>query len=241
MPAKTKHFSGEIIGNNKILYEIPERKNKRIYYMVECLSCKKQREVRADNLYKQCRSCAATQREKKKNTVWDDLTGKMFGNWEVLQKSTQKGNYWVCKDVRTGTIREVFRGNLTSGRSKGDGSICSWGETQILYILNSNNINYKKEYTFNDLLGKANCPLRFDFGIFSQTNKLLFLIEYQGRQHYNYDKNWNQSYEDWLQMSEYDKKKQEYCKKNNILLLILNDKSNLEAEIIKNYNKLKDK
>lgn len=57
----------------------------------------------------------------------DDLTGKTFGNWLVLYK-VEKSNYWHCKDITTGTERDVFRGNLTSGKSKGDGSISSWGE-----------------------------------------------------------------------------------------------------------------
>jgi hypothetical protein len=55
--------------------------------------------------------------------------------------------------------------------------------------LNNNNINYKKEYIFSDLVGKNNTPLRFDFGIYSEHQELLFLIEYQGRQHYTYDEN----------------------------------------------------
>ncbi len=241
MDTKIKHFAGEIIGTNKILYEIPERKNSRTYYYVECMCCGKKREVRSDNLHQKCRSCAAKERIKNSSNgighVWDDLTGKKFGNWLVLKKA-DKNNYWLCKDVKTNIIREVFRGNLTSGKSRGDGSICSWGETQIIYILNNNNINYKKEYIFSDLVGKNNTPLRFDFGIYSEHQELLFLIEYQGRQHYTYDENWNQTYDEWLRLIDYDKKKIEYCKNNNLILLILNEKSDLEQEILKLYNNM---
>ncbi len=235
----TQHFFGEIIGNNKILCEEPIKKNNRIYYHVKCLSCGKERDVRSDNLHQLCRSCAAHNRIKKGNTsIIDNLIGRQFGNWLVIDKAP-KSNYWTCKDITTGTVKDVFRGNLTSGKSRGDGTVCSWGEKQIAYILNQNNIIYQKEYSFKDLKGENNICLRFDFGIMSQDNQLLFLIEYQGRQHYNYNENWNQTYDEWLKLISYDKKKIEYCKKNNLKLLILNETSLLEQEILKFYNEWK--
>lgn len=49
----------------------------------------------------------------------------------------------------------------------------------ITEYLQSQKISYAKQYTFTNLLGKNDCPLRFDFAIFS--NEILIgLIEFQG-------------------------------------------------------------
>lgn len=86
-------------------------------------------------MHQTCRSCAAKIRDKKYSKVKKDLTGQQFGNWMVINKA-EKANYWHCKDIETGTERDVFRGNLTQGISKGDGSVSSWGQRQIIYLLN---------------------------------------------------------------------------------------------------------
>ena len=40
------------------------------------------------------------------------------------------------------------------------------------------------EYSFPGLNSTSGRPLRFDFVIFDDDNKIDFIIEYQGRQHY---------------------------------------------------------
>lgn len=51
-------------------------------------------------------------------------------------------------------------------------------------ILTENNINFKTQYSFSDLLSDKNFPLLFDFAIFKDNGKLSHLIEYNGKQHY---------------------------------------------------------
>ena len=50
----------------------------------------------------------------------------------------------------------------------------SRGEIKIHEILEANDINFKEEYEF----------ARFDFAVFDDDGNLDFLIEYQGKQHY---------------------------------------------------------
>ena len=51
-------------------------------------------------------------------------------------------------------------------------------------LLQINNIDYQTEFTFDDCLNnKTSCKLRFDFAIL-KNNKLEYLIEYHGVQHY---------------------------------------------------------
>ena len=63
------------------------------------------------------------------------------------------------------------------GDTNSCGCIRSKGEMQIRQLLQENNIDFKQEFSFEDL--KDILPLRFDFAIFK--NELLVgLIEFQG-------------------------------------------------------------
>lgn len=228
MPAKNKHYINQIINTNQILEEL--RKNNRIYYKVKCTLCGSIREVRSDNLTQSCRSCAAKISSKKHSKIKDDLIGKKFGNWLVLNKA-QKCNYWHCKDITTETERDVFRGNLIRGLSRGDGSVSSWGQKQICYQLTKNHLSYITEYTFPDLKTNKNGTPRFDFAIIDFNNNIYCLIEYDGRQHSQYDKNWKMSKIDFQRLQYIDNLKNQYCNKHNIKLYRFNKQSNLQKQI----------
>ena len=60
----------------------------------------------------------------------------------------------------------------------------SRGEIKIYEILSAAGLNFKEEYSFPDLVSNNGRPLRFDFAVFDDDGKLDFLIEYQGKQHY---------------------------------------------------------
>ena len=60
----------------------------------------------------------------------------------------------------------------------------SRGEIKIQEILEEAELPFKMEYSFPDLKSDNGRPLRFDFVIFDDDGKIDFIIEYQGRQHY---------------------------------------------------------
>ena len=62
--------------------------------------------------------------------------------------------------------------------------LSSRGEIKIHEILEDAGLNFKEEYIFPDLRSPNGRPLRFDFVIFDDDGKIDFIIEYQGRQHY---------------------------------------------------------
>ena len=221
--------AGDIIGTNQLIEKDLEKSApQRPYWKCKCLLCNQIRSIRTDGFKNKCRSCAAKNREKRP-PILDDLTDKQFGFWKVLDKSN-KANYWNCLCLNCGTKKEVFRGNLTSGKSKSCGCINSWGETQISYLLNKFNLNFKKEFTFPDLKTDRNGVPRFDFAIFNN-NQLFCLIEYDGRQHIKYDKNWKMQEEDFKRLQYIDDLKNNYCIKNNILLYRFNQNTDLEKAI----------
>jgi hypothetical protein len=60
----------------------------------------------------------------------------------------------------------------------------SRGEIKIREILEEAELNFKMEYIFPDLKSPSGRPLRFDFVVFDDDGKIDFMIEYQGKQHY---------------------------------------------------------
>ena len=60
----------------------------------------------------------------------------------------------------------------------------SRAEIKIREILEEAGLNFKMEYIFPDLKTHNGRPLRFDFVVFDDDNNIDFLIEYQGKQHY---------------------------------------------------------
>ena len=93
--------------------------------------------------------------------------------------------------------------------------------------LDKNNIPFKREQSYTDLLSERGYPLRFDFFIKD------FLIEYQGDIHYqSSETGWNNKKE-FLIRQQRDKIKKEYCLKNNIRLYEITYKDNC-------INKLKE-
>jgi hypothetical protein len=127
-------------------------------------------------------------------------------------------------------IFEQFPGNHYAGYGC---QICksSHGEIIIQNFLNKKELIYQKGYIISKCKNKKTLP--FDFAVFS-CNILLFLIEYQGRQHYSASSfgSKKQTPEKMFEIIKVrDKIKKEYCENNKIPLLIIPywDKDNIET------------
>lgn len=180
------------------------------------------------------KSCGCIQKENTRNSNLKDITGQKFGKLTVVKYVYSKNNfsYWLCKCNCDNEI--VVKSNyLVQGDTKSCGCIKSFGETNLQKILLENHVDFKREYSFEDLLSKLGNKLRFDFAIFNN-NKLELLIECDGNQHY--DKN-NPRYSETI--VENDEKKNNYCKKRNIQLLRIKqeDYESITFEKIKEWCK----
>lgn len=202
---------------------------KQIQYLCKC-SCGKEVIVRGSHLRNgNTKSCGHIAKDKIIQRNIENgkqiKVGDRFGKLTVIQdlgmrqqKTRDKRWRWsLCQcDCGSNPI-EVPNNLLMTGHKKSCGCLYSYGEHLIEQILQENNINYIKEYSFNDLLSDNNVPYRFDFAIF-KNDQLAFLIEFDGRQHYEGPEgNWkqNSSLED---IQKRDNIKNEYCKKHNIIL-----------------------
>ena len=105
----------------------------------------------------------------------------------------------------------------------------SIGELNIIYYLDTHNIEYEYQKTFKDCVYVK--PLHFDFYI----PKYNICIEYDGVQHYkpidfaNKGRDWAE--ESYLKNKEKDMIKNDYCKTNNIKLVRIPYYKNVEEEL----------
>lgn len=111
------------------------------------------------------------------------------------------------------------------------------GEIKIEHLLKENKINFKKQYSFDDLIFKK--KLKFDFAIFDGTGNLKCLIEYNGTQHYKPNEYFGGKSEFEITLKR-DKLKMVYCKQKNINIFIIRYDENIDVEMFKIINYLKN-
>jgi hypothetical protein len=111
----------------------------------------------------------------------------------------------------------------------------SRGEIKIEEILQASGLTFEEEYSFSDLYSSNGRPLRFDFAVFDDDGNLMFLIEYQGIQHYIAKSKFGGN--SGLKKQQYnDLMKREYCRKHNLILIAIpyTDESLINYDYIMN-------
>lgn len=224
-----------------------ENKGKRTQWLCKC-DCGNEKIALTDSLRSgnlQSCGCLRTETARKNGLKQlEDLTGQVFGQLTVLEYagSDRSRGSWKC-ECSCGNVVVVNQMELKRGDTLSCGCLrSSFGEQQIEKILKEQKISYQKEFIFSDLVSENNIPLRFDFAVF-ENDKLAYLIEYDGEQHYRdkTDKIWTDSLE---KRKIRDKIKNQYCldnnidlyripywEKNNITFDTIFDKSHLITEI----------
>lgn len=121
---------------------------------------------------------------------FQDLTGEIFGDLEVLERDfnhPQHGQkprtYWKCK-CACGNIVSVERTHLVGRGQSSCGCQQSIGELNINKLLSMNNIKYRSQYTDTTLKTDRGGFLKFDFALLDDNNCPIRFIEFDGNQHY---------------------------------------------------------
>lgn len=219
MPQQNKLLkNGTRIGRLEILYLSDKKLNNGRVYHCRC-DCGNECDVRAYSLRSgQTQSCGCLAREKSserlKNKFITDLTGQKFGKLTVkslTDKRINGGTVWLC-ECECGNLKEVARKQLITGDTLSCGCLKSKGELIIKNLLLQNNIPFKEQQTFDNLLGINGGKLKFDFFI-NDT----YLIEFDGEQHYRESTLF--SHDNLIDRQENDRRKNEFAKNNNIPLI----------------------
>ena len=154
-------------------------------------------------------------------------SGSQFGELTVLSVQLASNQFkrklYKCKCSCGKEI--IVPGNaLRSGNTTSCGHIKSRGETTIAKLLDNYKINYQTQWN-NDgqMLLSSGYPCRFDFAIFPNKNKQtpLFLIEYNGIQHYKTSNSGWDTDENLKCTQQRDKEKITLCQINDIPLEII--------------------
>ncbi len=181
-------------------------------------------------------SCGCYKRDITSETHFEDLTGQRFGMLTIVKRvadyvSPDSGRprpQFLCK-CDCGNEKIITKDSLMNGTIS-CGCVNSRGEREISDFLQSHNINYRIQYSFNDLLGEGNVPLKFDFAIIDSLGKVTTLIEFQGEQHYEPVKFFGGE-EKYRKQKRYDDLKREYCKKHQILLIEVSYKDSVKEKL----------
>lgn len=158
-----------------------------------------------------------------------NLEGQEFENFKVLYRDVEKDKvktdkyvYWVCECKCPN--HTIFTAKGVDIKNK---KVISCGckrktrsnmENLISEILVKNQYDFKTEYSMPNCKYNDKGHLFFDFAIFKE-GKLHCLIEYNGKQHYDSIPYWGGD-EGLKIRQERDLIKYEYCKNNNIPLII---------------------
>lgn len=94
----------------------------------------------------------------------------------------------------------------------------SRGEIKIEEILMEAGLVFKEEYSFEGLCSPNGRPLRFDFVIFDDDGNIDFIIEYQGKQHYEASSKFGGK-KGLYQQQFNDNKKRRFCALHDIKLI----------------------
>ena len=242
-PKDTTSLVGKIFGRLTVIerdLSKPTGHGCDSYWICKC-SCGKEKSIRCSDLTQgKTKSCGCLRSELRAQKSILDITGKKYGFLEALERTEKKdshGSYiWKCLCNNCGLNCFYSTETLQSGRVVSCG--CkhqSIGEKTIEEILIENNINFAKQYTFNDLFGKnKNIKLRFDFAIF-ENDKLVRLIEFDGEQHFNPRAYNTGGFKGNLEeVQARDRKKDNYCVEHNIPLIRIpyTELKNLNLEIL---------
>lgn len=168
-------------------------------------------------------SCGCYQRDRASEASFIDLTGKRFGKLVVKERVKNDRynhvNYLCVCDCGGTTITDAAR--LRSGSTSSCGCIKSKGEAIINKWLNENGINFKPQYSHDDMFFSTGRRPMFDFAIFDSSGKnLVCLVEYNGKFHYETAKGWS-DFHNLVDVRRRDLEKQILCIKHSIPLIII--------------------
>lgn len=197
-----------------------------------CPDCEKEWKVSPSRILsknsQRCESCSYIKRG----------TDKLHAVEEVNRIVEERGVIWVSGEYNgqdsmltfeceCGNLFEKRFSDLRFGwtRCKECTVSISYGEYHIDKWLKKNEARYTFQRKFDDLRGKRNMPLSYDFSIDDPDDQPIALIEYDGEHHfkpmYHRYKTKKEAEEQFEKVRYYDKKKDEYAKKKGIPLIRL--------------------
>ena len=173
--------------------------------------------------------------------------GSQFGELTVIEETSERDNSGnILYKVRCSCGKEFIKSGsaLRNNIIFSCGHITSKGEYQIHNFLKEHNIIFNTQWNNNNkMLLSSGYPCRFDFAVFRSSfeEKPLFLLEYNGPQHYKTQESGWDTEENLLRTQQRDAEKAKLCEEAGIPLEIIpyTDFNNLEevlTKLLQKYN-----
>ena len=229
---RIEDLTGQIFG------ELTIRKQEIIkghtYFTCKC-SCGKEITIRATNVLDgHTRSCGHLRSEGKPIEP-----GAIFGEITVLEQ-LEKSDKFQCKQYKC--LCSCGKEFITTGVNlrkgiQSCGHVKSKGETRILYFLQNKNIKFVSQWKNENFILQSGYPCVFDFAFFTKEDEEMpvFLLEYNGQQHYiTRNSGWDTE-ENLFRTQQRDAEKAKLCEEAGIPLEIIpyTDFNNLEEVLTK--------
>lgn len=201
---------------------------KHLYWMCECLRCGNIKSIRSSELTSRTvQDCGCGKVERYNNGRLKDLSGMVFGNLAVIERdfSNSKRNgihaRWVCRCELCGNVESVSSGTLTRyGKDRCTKCMkLSVGEEKICDLLTNAGVSFIRNRAYADCkFEKTGCALRFDFIVNDFDNQSVYMIEFDGIQHFKKVPHWDGKI-DHVGRIERDEAKNRWCMGHNIPLI----------------------
>lgn len=182
--------------------------------------CEKTFDMRpTDFIYKnqRCPNCSGVKKyttETFKNKVLEITEGEYLPLGEYINNKTKI----MMKHLECGHLWPVKPNQFLSSGSRCNLCSKSKGNKKIVDYLTKRDISFIAEFRIDKC--RRNRTLPFDCAVFDKEKNLKFLVEFQGRQHYEVVEQFGGKKE-LNERKKNDKIKEQYCKDNNIDLVVI--------------------
>jgi len=229
--------TGSLIGNRyNHLTVLGEAKSKygKVHWICKC-DCGKETIVSTSGLLSgHTKSCGCYQDIVASDTHFINLSGRKYGMLTILERVENDpigAPQYLCK-CDCGNMKIIRGQSIVSGLTFSCGCLkSSVGEALIEDALIDMKIDYKCQVKFSDLKGLGQYPLSYDFGIY-RNEKLIALIEYQGKQHFE-PIDYFGGLDKFEKQQLHDELKKDYSKSIGVPLIEIPYTANTYEEIIK--------
>ena len=163
-----------------------------------------------------CPQCNTGGNKKKTNLEFMNEVKELVGiEYTFLEKYIGANIKILCRHNKCGYEWKTKPGRFLWG-NRCPKCNSSKGEKKIMRFLKENNFKFEREYSFIELIVKS--YLQFDFAV-KRNGEILFLIEYDGKQHFDPDNYFHKTEKHFRYRKFKDRVKSAYCFNNSISLL----------------------
>lgn len=194
-----------------------ENKNGRVAWNCQC-DCGNKIIVTSKHLRdNHTQSCGCLRKERAGKRNFKNIQGLRFGKLFIEKYAYSNkvgGAMWQCK-CDCGNVIIARGADLRNGHTKSCGCISSFGQQKIFQLLKQANFKVQTQKTFENCRFKDTHMLaRFDFFVNDS-----YLIEYDGKQHFQWSSYGWDNKQNFNKIVEHDKFKNDWCVINEIPLI----------------------